>query len=269
MSEQSPPQQQAADPDPWTHNVLLQVALFLVDDPPNLRAWTSVCRAHRASRNDKRLIRAIAEERASRDGRHHAIIYVVHDMMRRHPPIPTEAYMQALELLLDDPQVQAELENDPDNSVMCDLTDESGAEQAFRLIVARHPSLLNRPNRACGFTPLHMAAMTGSGTHVRVLMDLGADPFAKTRQKNTALHYAANSLRVPCAAAILDGVADPAKKAQLLALRDGKGHTALKRVCLDANGRRGADHIAMINYLIEAGADPTDAAEPPDGGVDP
>jgi ankyrin repeat protein len=69
--------------------------------------------------------------------------------------------------------------------------------------------------RLGSYTPLYMAAKTGSGPVIDVLLKAGADPKAKALAGLTPLHMAATSGNVEAARMLLDKGADPnAKEAE-------------------------------------------------------
>jgi uncharacterized protein len=80
------------------------------------------------------------------------------------------------------------------------------------------------PSRDQGFTPLHSAVATDAGDAiheiVRLLLDAGADPNAKSHEGGTPLHSAAFTGDLAIAKLLLASGAD-------LEATDGKGRTAL------------------------------------------
>lgn len=96
-----------------------------------------------------------------------------------------------------------------------------------------------------GFTPLALAAQFGAEQAARLLLAVGADPNARSRNElgNTALHAAVAGRRIALVDLLLDAGAD-------IDARDGKGLTPLSLATND-----GDDVIAR--RLIARGADPS------------
>lgn len=96
-----------------------------------------------------------------------------------------------------------------------------------------------------GFTPLALAAHFGAAHAARLLLAVGADPNARSKNPldNTALHAAVAGRRTALVDLLLDGGAD-------IDARDGRGFTPLN---IAANG----GDVAIARLLLARGADPS------------
>lgn len=93
-----------------------------------------------------------------------------------------------------------------------------------------------------GFTPLHIAAMNGQSDLMRLLLDAGAYPNVRTRQKGcTPLHLACQHQRV-AAARILTQTGECN-----LNLQDLRGNSALHHACFSGNAK-------LVELLVKEGA---------------
>lgn len=93
-----------------------------------------------------------------------------------------------------------------------------------------------------GFTPLHIAAMNGQADMMRLLLDSGAYPNVRTRQKGlTPLHLACQHQRV-AAARILTQTGECN-----LDLQDLRGNTALHHACFAGNAK-------LVELMVKEGA---------------
>jgi uncharacterized protein len=96
------------------------------------------------------------------------------------------------------------------------------------------------PSRDQGFTPLHSAVATDAGDAiheiVRLLLDAGADPNAKSHEGGTPLHSVAFTGDLAIAKLLLASGAD-------LEATDGKGRTALDL----ARDQRNAEVAALLH----------------------
>lgn len=93
-----------------------------------------------------------------------------------------------------------------------------------------------------GFTPLHIAAMNGQSDMMRLLLDAGAYPNVRTRQKGyTPLHLASQHQRV-AAARILTQSGECN-----LNLQDLRGNSALHHACFSGNAK-------IVELLVKEGA---------------
>ncbi|WP_448627179.1 ankyrin repeat domain-containing protein [Geodermatophilus sp. URMC 64] len=177
-----------------------------------------------------------------------------------------------------------------------------GDVDAVRTAVTDNPRLLARTverDGHSGWTPLHMAVAEQQDKIVRVLVEAGADPSARTEHDHTPLHVALESapelvavlqeLGAPvdaASAAFLDDVeqlereldlgahlVDPVTRVDLLALAAHGGALRTARLLLD----RGADadggalhaaagraHLELVRMLLDAGAD-VDRRDPESG----
>jgi ankyrin repeat protein len=112
-------------------------------------------------------------------------------------------------------------------------------------MTAKRPKRKERPgvDRA-GRTPLHYAALDGSGAEVRRLLEEGADPSAPDDDGRTPLHFAAQGWHVETAEALLSAGAqvDP---------KDSRGNTPLGDATYQSQARG-----EMIALLRARGADP-------------
>ena len=102
------------------------------------------------------------------------------------------------------------------------------------------PSL---PSRDQGFTPLHSAVATDAGEAtaeiVRLLLEAGADPNAKSHEGGTPLHSAAFTGDLEIAELLLAYGADPNAT-------DPKGHTPLDL----ARERRNVEVAALLHHAV-------------------
>ena len=102
------------------------------------------------------------------------------------------------------------------------------------------PSL---PSRDQGFTPLHSAVATDAGPSeheiIRLLLEAGADPNAKSREGGTPLHTAAFTGDLEGAELLLAYGADPNAS-------DPKGHTPLDI----ARDRRNIEVAALVHRAV-------------------
>ncbi len=146
--------------------------------------------------------------------------------------------------------------------------------------LAKHPELLNKPNKSSGFSPLHLAVMANQSNMVALLLAKGADVNARDRYNMTPLHKAVAFNRLEFAGMLMDKGADPlafGRKYGLIRvapihLAAEAGFTEMVRLFLD----RGVDlnlrtqgtnqvtclHMAaakgqpeVVELLLKAGAD--------------
>ncbi|HWH08373.1 MAG TPA: ankyrin repeat domain-containing protein [Candidatus Thermoplasmatota archaeon] len=118
-----------------------------------------------------------------------------------------------------------------------------GDERRVRDLAARDPAAVRRPT-ADGFPPLAAAAHFGRLDAMRALLELGADPAARSANvlRNTPLHAA-------CAGGREDAVRLLLERGAPVDAQDAGGHTPL--MIAAANGLAGA-----VRLLLEKGADP-------------
>lgn len=108
-----------------------------------------------------------------------------------------------------------------------------------------HEAAVDRTTRIGAYTPLHLAARSGSGEVVAMLLDAGADPSVATTEVGGArpLHFAAEAGSVEAIRALLTAGADPD------ATETAWGQTPLMFAA--SAGRTDA-----VQALLDAGADP-------------
>jgi ankyrin repeat protein len=119
-----------------------------------------------------------------------------------------------------------------------------GSLEDVKILVARGADVNAVDND--GYTPLHMAAMSGYADKARFLLEKGARLKAFTKYGAAPLHLAAERRRFdPVLLGLLVG---PANDSQVN-LRDGEGRTPLWRAA-------DADNADSVKWLLDHGADP-------------
>ena len=129
-----------------------------------------------------------------------------------------------------------------------------GSLEDVKTLVARGANL-NAPDND-GYTPLHLAAMSGFTDKALFLIEQGADRHALTKGGSLPLHLAADRRRTD--PALLDLLSGPRQEG-LVNRRDGEGRTPLFRAV-------DMDNTEAVKKLLELGGDPnlpTTRGEPP------
>lgn len=85
----------------------------------------------------------------------------------------------------------------------------SGSLARLTATIAKHPALINKPDKKNGLTPLHWAVIEDRTNMVEFLLSRGADVRAADRYGWTPLHKAVAFNRVKLAKMLLDNGADP------------------------------------------------------------
>lgn len=131
--------------------------------------------------------------------------------------------------------------------ILCDAA-ASGDTDTINALLARHPQLINHPDKD-GQTALHHAACAGHSETVATLLALGADVNRQThRRQETPLHLAVKNQRLDVVSTLLDHNAKVDCPNRI-------GRTPLTYACfiLHRSWSRGSKTI--IARLMQAGAD--------------
>ena len=96
-----------------------------------------------------------------------------------------------------------------------------------------------------GYPPLHWAALNGSGSVIRLLLNVGADPGCRSQrgEKQTALHWAASQGQIEACHLLLNAY-KPRRNLNLLDVRDKRGYSPL----MHAAQRK---HDVLVAYLLQ------------------
>lgn len=127
----------------------------------------------------------------------------------------------------------------------------NGRDEAAEQMITDHPDLLDKPDEANGFAPLHWAVIAGRTNLFFWLIEKGAAVDAKDRDGMTPLHKAAVFNRLDFADTLIQ------KGASVSAL--GRKYGSLRLAPIHLAAEEG--HADMVLLLISRGADVDSATE--------